>query len=177
MNFSFDPFPVLQTSRLHLRSFSEEDYAQVFFLRSDQVVNRYIKRDFPKKIEDAIAFVNKVQSSMEKGKNINWVICKHGDSKMLGSICLWNFSKDRQTGEVGYDLHPDHQNKGIMQEALIAVIKYGFDILLLKQIKAYTHHSNLNSLKLLKKNDFVLTDEKDMDNKDNTILCLTNPDT
>ena len=29
MSFSFDPFPELQTSRLQLRSFSEEDYTML----------------------------------------------------------------------------------------------------------------------------------------------------
>ena len=174
MSFSFDPFPELQTSRLQLRSFSEEDYAQVFFLRSDKEVNKYIKRVYPKKIEEAIAFVNKVQSSMKNGENVNWAICQKEDPKMMGSICLWNFSSDHKTGEVGYDLHPDYQNMGYMNEAMKAVLRFGFEELQLDHIKAYTHHSNESSKKLLKNNGFVvLPDEKDVDNKDNIILSLS----
>lgn len=174
MNFSFDPFPVLQTSRLRLRDFSEEDYAQVFFLRSDKEVNKYIKRVHPKEIEEAIAFVDKVQSSMKKGENVNWAICKKEDLKMMGSICLWNFSSDHKTAEVGYDLHPDYQNMGYMNEALKAVLQYGFEELLLDHIKAFTHRSNESSKKLLKNNGFVIVpDEKDVDNKDNIILSLS----
>ena len=174
MNFSFDPFPVLRTSRLQLRIFSEEDYAQVFFLRSDQEVNKYIKRVYPKKIEEAIAFVNKVQSSMKNGENVNWAICKKEDLKMMGSICLWNFSSDLKTGEVGYDLHPDYQNMGYMNEAMKAVLRFGFEELQLDHIKAFTHHSNESSKKLLKNNGFeMLPDEKDDDNKDNIILSLS----
>lgn len=174
MNFSFDPFPVLQTSRLQLRNFSEEDYTQVFFLRSDKEVNKYIKRVHPKEIEEAIAFVHKVQSSMKKGENVNWAISKREDLKMMGSICLWNFSSDHKTAEVGYDLHPDYQNMGYMNEAMKAVLKYGFEELLLDHIKAFTHHSNESSKKLLKNNGFViLPDEKDVDNKDNIILSLS----
>lgn len=174
MNFSFDPFPVLQTSRLQLRAFSEEDYEQVFFLRSDKEVNRYIKRVYPKKIEEAAAFVNKVQSSMKNGENVNWAICQKEDLKMMGSICLWNFSSDHKTGEVGYDLHPDYQNTGYMNEAIKAVLRFGFEELHLDHIKAFTHHSNENSKKLLMNNGFViLPDEKDDDNKDNIILSLS----
>ena len=174
MNFSFEPFPVLQTSRLLLRNFSKDDYAQVFFLRSDKEVNSYIKRVYPKKIEEAIAFVDKVQSSMKNGENVNWAICQKEDSKMMGSICLWNFSSDLKTGEVGYDLHPDFQNRGYMGEAMKAVLRFGFEELQLDHIKAFTHHSNESSKKLLKNNGFVmLPDEKDVDNKDNIILCLS----
>lgn len=176
MSFSFNPFPVLHTSRLCLRNYCEEDYDQVFFLRSDQEVNRYIKRVHPKKIEEAIAFVNKVQTSMNNGENVNWVICTREDPKMMGSICLWNFSPDLKTGEIGYDLHPDHQKKGIMNEALKAVLKFGFETLKLDHIKAYTDGSNESSKKLLVKNGFLIQkDEKDQDNENNIILDLKNP--
>ena len=176
MKFSFDPFPELQTPRLKLRNFSAEDYNQVFFLRSNHEVNRYIKRDFPTKIEEAIAFVQKVQASMRKGENINWAVCYQEDSKMLGSICLWNFSSDLKTGEIGYDLHPDHQKKGIMDEALKLILKYGFEELKLDHITAYTHHANESSTKLLRNNGFVIqVGEKDQDNLNNIIFALQNP--
>ncbi len=174
MNFSFDPFPVLQTPRLQLRAFSEEDYTQVFFLRSDKEVNRYIKRVYPKKIEEAITFVNKIQSSMKNGENVNWAICQKEDLKMMGSICLWNFSADHKIGEVGYDLHPDYQNQGFMNEAMQTVLKFGFEELQLDHITAYTHHSNENSINLLKKHGFVIQhDKKDAGNKNNIIFSLS----
>lgn len=172
MNFTFDPFPEIITTRLKLRDYCEDDYTQVLFLRSDIGVNKYIKRDHPKVLEDAIAFVKKVQRSMQSGENVNWAICQKDTPNMMGSICLWNFSKDLKTGEVGYDLHPKYQNKGIMNEALQAVLTFGFDVLKLDRIKAYTHHSNEKSKNLLNKNGFVLlTDEKDPDNENNLIFC------
>ena len=92
---------------------------------------------------------------------------------MMGSICLWNFSDDLKTGEVGYDLHPNYQNMGMMTEAMREVIRYGFEDLKLNQITAYTHYSNTNSIKLLKKNGFaIMEDLIDSDNADNIILSL-----
>ncbi len=174
MNFTFEPFPEITTTRLKLRDFCEDDYAQVLFLRSDTDVNKFIKRDPPKALEDAIVFVKKVQMSMTKGKNVNWVICQKENLKMIGSICLWNFSSDLKIGEVGYDLHPDYQNMGYMNEAMKAVLSFGFEELQLDHIKAFTDHSNESSKKLLKNNGFViLHDEKDVDNKDNIILSLS----
>jgi len=55
-----------------------------------------------------------------------------------------------------------------------AVLRFGFEELQLDHIKAYTHHSNESSKKLLTNNGFVmLPDEKDEDNKDNIILSLS----
>ena len=177
MPFSFNPFPVLKTKRLLLRNYSTEDYSQVFFLRSDPALNTYIKRDPPKELKDAIAFVNRVQKSMKNGENVNWAICQKENGQMMGSICLWNFSSDLKTGEVGYDLHPDFQHKGYMNEAIQEVIRFGFQELSLDKITAYTHHSNKNSLKLLEKNNFEIVENLiDEDNKDNIILSLNKSD-
>jgi ribosomal-protein-alanine N-acetyltransferase len=47
-----------------------------------------------------------------------------------------------------------------MTEALNAVVKYGFEMLHLQLIEAYTHRENANSIKLLVKNGFVWNKDK-----------------
>lgn len=173
MEFPFQSFPELKTERLLLRNLSDKDYDMMFFLRSDKTVNAYIKREGAKKLEDAIAFVKMVQNGYEKGDNVNWAICRKDDQKMIGSICIWNFSKDLKTGEVGYSLHPEYQQQGIMNEAMKAVTEFGFTVLHFDRLVAYTHHGNQSSLQLLKKNGFILqkgmTDPGD---ENNIILAL-----
>lgn len=156
MVFPFNSFPELNTSRLLLRDLNDQDHEMMFFLRSDKTVNAYIKREGAKKLEDAIDFINMVQLGFKKGDNINWAICEKEDQKMIGSICFWNFSKNLKTGEIGYSLHPESQQKGIMNEAMRAVIEFGFSVLNFDRIVAYTHHKNIGSLQLLKKNGFIL---------------------
>ena len=36
--------------------------------------------------------------------------------EMIGSICLWNFTDNQKSAEIGYDLSPKYQRKGIMNE-------------------------------------------------------------
>ncbi len=173
MDFPFKSFPELKTSRLLLRNLNSSDYEMMFFLRSDKTVNAFIKREGAKKLEDAIDFVTMIQKGFEKGDNINWAICKKEDGKMIGSVCLWNFSEDLKTAEAGYSLHPDHQNKGIMNEALSKIIEFGFNTLNFEHIVAYTDHANQNSLMLLEKNGFKLQKEiKDPGNENNIILSV-----
>ncbi len=171
LKFPFEIFPELKTSRLLLRNLNRKDYEMMFFLRSDKTVNAFIKRVGAKKLEDAIDFVKMIQKGFENGDNINWAICKKEDNKMIGSICLWSFSDDLKTAEVGYSLHPDYQNLGIMSEAMESVIEFGFNTLPFDHIVAYTHHANQSSLKLLEKNGFNLEKEvKDPGNENNIIL-------
>ena len=90
---------------------------------------------------------------------------------MIGSICLWNFSKDGKIAETGYDLVPEYQGQGIMSEVLQGVLNLGFSQLELHTIEAYTHRKNLASIKMLKSNNFELIPGKiDAANANNLIF-------
>ena len=88
-------------------------------------------------------------------------------------LCLWNFSLDRLKAEVGYDLHYDFQNKGIMSEALKCILKFGFEKFELEEIEAYTHYENESSKRLLQKNRFkLIKNKKDANNADNLVYVI-----
>lgn len=55
---------------------------------------------------------------------------------------------------LGYAISEKHWGKGIMTEAVKAVIKYGFENLKLDLISAYTYPFNTRSKKVLEKNGF-----------------------
>ncbi len=100
-----------------------------------------------------------------------WAISYKDTEKALGTICLWNFNKDQTIAELGYDLATEHQGKGIMSEAVKAVIAYGFDTLELNKIEAFTHFENTASIHLLEANRFVINDKRqDRDNASNRIF-------
>lgn len=73
---------------------------------------------------------------------------------------MWNFSKDNKKAEVGYDLNPLFQRKGIMSEALKSILGFGFNNLNLDKIDAFTHKKNESSKKLLEKNGFILLEKR-----------------
>lgn len=167
----FHPFPTLTTARLQLRQLDEKDAPAIFFLRSDNGVNRYIKRSRPKNLTDALAFIRKTNRQISAATIIYWGIQLRENPSMIGSICLWNFSADLKKAEVGYDLHPKLHNKGLMSEALTSILHFGFEELKLSEIEAYTHSQNEESKRLLIKHDFILLpDRVDVDNADNLIF-------
>ncbi len=154
MNFTFKQFPIIKTDRLILRRTLDCDAKEILFIRSDREINKYIKRDAPQNIKDAKGFITKVNQGYEKGENIYWAICLKENSKMIGSICLWHFSKNRKQAEFGYDLFPKFQSQGLMTEALKAVLEFGYDLLNLTEMEAFTHFRNKSSIKLLLSNGF-----------------------
>lgn len=172
------PFPELISERLLLRQTNKMDCKEILFLRSDEGMNKYINREPAKNIKDAEDFVDKITKGFENAKNVNWSITLKGDQTMRGSICLWNFSPDGKIAEVGYDLHPDYQNKGIMTEALQSVLAFGFEKLGLQQIEAFTSYKNEKSKQMLLRNGFSLKENrKDEGNPDNIIFEIKNQNT
>lgn len=173
MKSKLNPFPNLTTERLVLRQTIMQDSKEVLFLRSDKKVNKYIERKEPQNLQNIEKFINKITIGIEEGKNINWSITIKGNPKMIGSICLWNFSLDKTKAEVGYDLNPAFQNQGIMSEALKQVLNFGFKNLKFTEIEAYTHRENENSKRLLIKNKFkLIKNKKDIDNANNLIYSI-----
>lgn len=168
---NFPPFSILQTQRLNLRRTLKIDLEDILFLRSDQTVNKYIERSPAKTLKDTEDFFNKISNGFDKGKNINWTITFKDDDRMIGSICLWNFSEDKKIGEVGYDLKPQFHGQGIMTEALKTILNFGFEQLGLEKIEAFTHFQNESSNRVLIKNNFKIVEGKiDEYNSNNLVL-------
>ncbi|AVR45147.1 N-acetyltransferase [Christiangramia fulva] len=149
-------FPNLETKRLRLRKLEEADYEHIIYLRSDAEVNRFVQRPKAENREDALAFIERISLEFLTGKSIYWVITQKNANEMLGSICLWNFSEDGTTAELGYDLAPTVQGRGFMDEAMKRIVKFGFEEGKFQKIEAFTQKNNLPSIKLLKKNHFEL---------------------
>ena len=170
-------FIELTTERLHLRVLKDKDAQEIQFLRSDPVVNKFVERKKTETIIEAINYIKRIQKSVYNKEVHYWCICLKGNPQLIGTICLWNFSKDLKKAEVGYDLHPDFHGRGIMSESLDSVLDFGFNKLNLINIEAYTQFDNAASVNLLKKKKFKLIDYRvDNDNPKNKIFIIKKED-
>jgi ribosomal-protein-alanine N-acetyltransferase len=155
LNLNFNPFPVLSTNRLQLRTVTPEDANEVFILRSDPTILKYIKKDPAKDLTDALAFIQKIKGQEQRGECITWAMVPKGEQKLIGSICYWNIEPENHKAEIGYSLFPSSYGKGFMQETFAAILDFGFERMKLKCIDAYTNKNNEASLNLLKRNGFA----------------------
>lgn len=152
---NFTPFPTLITNRLVLREITLDDAPELFFMRTNDRVMKYIERPRPKNIDETIAFINTIADLRNKNEIITWGIALKNEPKLIGTVVFLNFKKEHYRAEFGYALHPDHWRKGIMNEVAKAVIDYGFNVLKLHSIEANINPENIASQKLLEKNGFV----------------------
>jgi ribosomal-protein-alanine N-acetyltransferase len=177
LELNFSPFPILTTERLTLRNLNQEDAERILQLRSDESVNKYLDRPKARTLDEARSFITKINAAISQNQTLYWGICFKNELEILGTVCLWNISLEKQTVEIGYELLPSMQGQGIMQEALPAVIRFAFDRMQISMIEAVLHRDNIRSINLLLKNYFSLNEmgENSIIEKDNIVTYTLTP--
>lgn len=156
MQPNFIPFPELETERVLLRKISLSDAPEIFILRSDENVLRFIGKEPATTIYEAETFIKMINDNIATGNAIMWGISlKNNPEKLIGNICFWNFQKENYRTEIGYALHPAYWRQGIMKETINKIIEYGFSSLGLHSIEALLSAGNTASAAILEATGFV----------------------
>ncbi len=156
LTLNFKEFPVLTTERLVLREHSMVDAPNLFKMRTNEEVMRFIDREQPKTIQDIDTFITSFNDGFKQGQHLAWVISlKENPAQMIGSIGYWRTNLANCRAEIGYMLHPDYWRKGIVSEALKATINFGFEEMKLHSIQANINPGNNPSRQVLLKHGFV----------------------
>jgi len=145
----------LSTRRLVLRALEQKDSAQVAVLRSDERVNQYLNRPACVSVAEAKVFIRKIQAGIANNGWYYWAIDLKEERRLIGTVCLWNIDLENSSIELGYELLPANQGKGLMFEALEKVIGFAFGELKFKKIVAVTNQFNSKSIRLLERFGFV----------------------
>ena len=175
LNRRFVPFPILATERLILRQLIINDEQEILILRSDREINKYLDRQVSNTIDDARDFINKINENINKNDSLYWAISLGDKNRLVGTICLFNFSDVDGKCEIGYELLTNFQGQGIMREAAEKVIDYAFKIIKVKKIEAIFHRDNQRSVNLLEKLLFRNSNESDKTNPELICYHLRNP--
>ncbi|MEP7166195.1 MAG: GNAT family N-acetyltransferase [Ferruginibacter sp.] len=171
---TFTPFPILTTERLTLRQLIINDEQEIFTLRSDSEINKYLDRQISNTIDDARNFINRVNENISKSDSLYWAITLSDKNILVGTICLFSLSDENDKCEIGYELLTNYQGQGIMKEAVEKVIDYAFNTIKVQKIEAIFHRDNQRSIKLLKKCSFRDSNEADKTDPDLLYYYLTN---
>ena len=159
MNFKinddvFNIFPKLETERLLLMEFVKSDAEELFKMRSDERVQKYLDRDLHKTVEESELMIDGMIKTFNNKEGINWIIRKKDSLNVIGYIGYWRMIRNNVRAEIGYAMKPEYWGKGYMQEALTKVIDFGFNEFCLHSIEANVNPDNAKSVKLLEKFGF-----------------------
>ncbi|OGS41586.1 MAG: hypothetical protein A3K67_04290, partial [Euryarchaeota archaeon RBG_16_62_10] len=80
---------------------------------------------------------------------IRWGIALKGEPGLIGTAGYYRWAKEgARNAHMGYDLVREHRGKGIMREALSAIIDFGFRQMKLHRIQIQTDPRNAASMRL-----------------------------
>ena len=156
----------INTARLLLRNFRENDFEDLFEYLSQEITYKY-EPGKPISREEAIS----ISHERAIGKDFIAVELKE-ERKLIGHVYFKAIEPEElKTWELGYIFNPKYQRMGYATESVKAIIKYGFEDLRIHRIFAHCNPKNRTSWKLLervgmrregsfKKNIFFVKDEK-----------------
>lgn len=143
---------VLETARLRLRPFCAADAQQAFDnWMSDPLVTQYLTWA----PHGDIAFTRRLLAAWEEEAKLDdvfhWAIVLRGSGEVVGDISVVSLDRRAESAQVGYCLCRRLWGRGIMTEALSAVIDYLFGVAALWRIGAVYVAQNAASARVLEK--------------------------
>lgn len=146
----------LETERLILRKFKEEDASDMYNnWASDSEVTKYLSWSPHSSVEISKQLIGIWIDSYSNMEHYQWAIELKETGDVIGNINLLEISNNDENCEVGYCLGKAFWNKGIMTEALSEVIKFGFNEIGLQRIAARFDVHNLASGRVMGKCNLI----------------------
>lgn len=142
----------IETERLLLRPYREEDFEAVHSYSCNPMVVRYTlwgpntEQETREFLQRTIAF-----SNAEPRMDYGFAIALKESDQLVGGCGLMLRSFANKNGEVGYCLHPDFWGKGYVPEAVGGLLKFAFESLGLHRIYARCHRDNIASARVMQK--------------------------
>ncbi len=149
-------FPVIDLGEYILREQQVEDVPDFFNYYSDPQVNRYILASIPRDLEEARQELVYWRGVFYSNDGIYFGIAKKSDNQLIGSIGFSGINSYHHRIELSYDLSRHYWQRGIMTDAIKAVLNYAFSKMRVNRIEAYTAADNIPSKNLLLKCGFKL---------------------
>ena len=140
----------IETDRLILRQLWFDDASAMYKnWAGDPEATMYLSWPPYNDVHGVLKFISKVSNEYISGRKYLWAICLKGKggmpAELIGTIGVDNVKDDVRDGEVGYVIGRKWWGRGIVPEALRAVMKYMFEQVGLESLHAFHDTNNPNS--------------------------------
>ena len=132
----FSRLPVIETERLILRKLTMRDASDMFRYCQDKEVARHVLWEAHTSILETRAYIRYNLYQYRSGEPASWCIVLRETNRVVGTIGYMSYNADNSTVEIGYSLAREQWGKGLMTEALLAVIGETFRTLKVHRIEA-----------------------------------------
>lgn len=150
-----DGLPVLESARLRLRAFRDDDLHDLFAVHADPEVMRYWSFPAWTELEQARPRLENAKSGCDPARLLCWAMAKRDDDRLIGGVTLFAIQSEQGRAEIGYSLGSAHWGQGLAREALQLVLDHAFGALQLRRVEADIDPRNEASVRLIERLGFV----------------------
>lgn len=142
---------VLETERLLIREFNENDEDDLFQLNSDPDVMRYVGPGQVQTQEQVREGLKRLAKLYQDHPGYgSWATFDKALDEFVGAFLLVPYPETNEV-EVGYRFNKKHWGRGYATEGTKALIVYGFEKLGLNRIIAIAYPENKASIRVMQK--------------------------
>ncbi|QCR22946.1 GNAT family N-acetyltransferase [Pontibacter sp. SGAir0037] len=140
----------LETERLYLRELNPEMYKRLFTSCTDEEIKDYMGLSSEEALQEKKkSFYQDYSTDLFNFKSFH--LLDKLDGSVIGKCGYHTWVKANRSAEIEYELFCDNdKGKGLMKEALKAILIFGFEEMNLYRIEALIASYNIPSAKLLK---------------------------
>lgn len=143
---------MLETERLILRKFTENDAEAVFWnWASDDEVTKYLTWPTHRSVENSAGYLDFCLGTYKENNAYQWGIELKETGELFGNISVVKTDEDLNAVELGYVIGRRFWGNGYMAEAVKAVIAFLFEEVGVNRIAARHDVNNPNSGKVMQK--------------------------
>ncbi|MCK6548126.1 GNAT family N-acetyltransferase [Myxococcota bacterium] len=141
--------PELQDAKVRLRALSERDIAP-WFARATDVESAELAGDpVPASIEEGAAWLQRHRDRFRERTAIRWAITTPDAVDSIGSVGVIITSRERALAELGIVVSRAFWGRGLGTAAARLAIRYAFDTIGVRELRAEVYQRNLRSARLL----------------------------
>lgn len=116
--------PQLETPRLILRKFTQDDLEDVFRIYSDLEVNTFLPWFPLRSMDEARAYLaHEILPEYEKEIAYRYAVVEKASQSVIGYVSLNGIDEEKCCADLGYGLRKEAWRKGYMSEACRAVLR------------------------------------------------------
>lgn len=145
---------LLETPRLILRGFKNEDLEALVAYRSDPEIERYQMWQNYNQAQAKDLISGNKGLDFRQGGRFQIALEYKANKQLIGDLYLRIDESDQRLGEVGYTLAREYQGQGLATEAVQELVTHCFETLKMHRLSATADPRNVPSLKLLERLGF-----------------------
>jgi ribosomal-protein-alanine N-acetyltransferase len=138
----FANLPTLRTPRLTLREARMSDARDMYDYSRDPEVARHVLWEAHASIRQTRGYLRYLLRQYRAGQPGTFVIELTAEGRVVGTIGLMWLQPESRSAEIGYSLARACWNRGLMSEAVKAMLAFCFDTLRLNRVEAQHETDN-----------------------------------